>query len=335
MNKYNVLLTITGAVSADICIKSFKRMGCRIIGCDCHPKEWIVGSNEVDVFYQAPLIAEQEKYIQFIKNLCINENVSFVVPMIDVEVDLFAQHRAWFDKENIIICSSPQDTIKILRNKKLLSDFIKDNCPEINFIPTKYLKDVEYPEWNFPVVCKPYNGRSSQGLRFIYSKEEWEEFKNSADNNLYIVEPFIEGPIVMVEIVRQPFTGQTVAMTRRELMSTPHGLSTSVYIYQNEQLEENSKKLAEKLNIIGNVNFEYIMDHHGDYHFVECNPRFSAGCNFSCIAGYDIPENHLRCFMGKEIDKYLFKHTMVIARKYTEVLTRVDIDVPYCKTYHN
>lgn len=333
--KKNVLITITGAVSADIAIRSFRRMGFRIVGCDSHPKAWIVGSNEVDKFFQAPLVVEGDKYLQFIKDICIAENIGFVVPMIDIEVDLFSENREWFDQNGIKLCISGKMAISILRNKKSLSDFIRDNCPEIKHIPTLLLKDIDNLPWDFPVVCKPYNGRSSQGLRFIYSQEEWDEFRSTADKNLYIVEPFIEGPIVMVEIVRQPETGRSVAMCRRELMSTPHGLSTSVYLFEDKSLEERCKILADKIGIIGNVNFEFIMDPHGEFHFVECNPRFSAGCEFSCFGGYDIAENHLRCFMGQQIDEYHFKHTMVVARQYEEVVTAVDIEEPYCKTFHS
>ncbi len=329
-----VFLTVTGAVSADIATKSYRRMGFRIIGCDSHPKEWIVGSNEVDKFYQAPLISDSENYLNFIKDICIRENVSFIVPFIDLEVDLFSENRDWFDEHNIAICISPRESIAILRNKKKLADFIASECPEVKSIPTKLLREIDKLEWDFPVVCKPYNGRSSQGLKYIYNEEEWEEFRKTADKDLYIVEPFIEGPIVMVEIVRQPDPHKVVAMCRRELMSTPHGLSTTVYIFQDKSLEERSKVLADKLNIVGNVNFEYILDPQGEYHFVECNPRFSAGCEFSCIGGYECAENHIKCFMGEEIEDYHFKHNMVIARRYEEVLTSVGKEMPYCKTFH-
>lgn len=327
-----VFLTVTNAVSADIAIKSLKRMGYRLVGSDANPKEWVVGSNRVDAFYQAPLITNNDAYLAFIKDVCIKENVSFIMPFIDIEVDLFSDNREWFDENDIKICISPKEAISVLRNKKKLADFIAENCPEIVSIPTTILRDIDELEWEFPVVCKPYNGRSSQGLRYIHNQEEWEEFKKDADKDLYIVEPFIEGPIVMVEIVRQPDKHKVVAMTRRELMSTPHGLSTAVYLYQDKSLEERSKVLAEKIGIVGNVNFEYILDPKGVYHFVECNPRFSAGCEFSCFGGYDIIENHIKCFTGEEIEEYHFKHTMVIARQYEEVLTCVDKEMPYCDT---
>jgi len=239
MNK-TALLTVTGAVSADIVTRSLRRMGFKLIGCDSHPKEWIVGSNEVDVFYQAPLISDNEAYLAFIKEICIKENVAYILPFIDIEVDLFSENREWFDEHNIKLCMSGKETISILRNKKKLADFIAKECPDTRSIPTEILRDITELQWDFPVVCKPYNGRSSQGLRYIHNQEEWDEFRKEADKDLYIVEPFVDGPVVMVEIVRQPNTHKVVAMTRRELMSTPHGLSTTVYIYEDKELEESA-----------------------------------------------------------------------------------------------
>ncbi|MFQ9705363.1 MAG: ATP-grasp domain-containing protein [Enterocloster clostridioformis] len=53
----------------------------------------------------------------------------------------------------------------------------------------------------------------------------------------------------------------------------------------------------------GCVNMEFIEDRDGVYHMLECNPRFSGGVEFSCLAGYDCVTNHLRCFEGKEIEQ--------------------------------
>lgn len=328
------LITSTGSAAADIAIKSLKRMGFRVIGCNIYPREWIVESCEVDQFYQAPPISEGKVYLDFMKELCIRENVNYLLPMIDYEIDLFTTVREWFDEQGVVLCMSPNASLDILRNKKKLADFVAENCPKTKHIPTKILRDIEELEWDFPVVCKPYNGRSSQGLMYIYSQEQWRQFLATVNHDTYIVEPYIEGPIVMVETVRQPETNQIATMTRRELMSTPHGLSTTVLVFQDEKLEESTKILAEKLNVHGDVNFEYILDPQGVYHLVECNPRFSAGCEFSCMGGYDCIENHMKCFMGQPIEEYHFKHNMIIARKYEEYITAVDKEVEYCATKH-
>lgn len=330
----SVLVTSTGSVATDITMKSLKRMGYRVVGCNIYPKEWIVESCEMDGFYQIPPVAQSAEYLDAVKDICLKENIKFIFPMIDYEIDLFTKNRLWFEEHDVTLCISPDHSLEYTRNKVKLQNFVMENCPKTHAIPTKRLRDIDELEWDFPVVCKPYNGRSSQGLQFIYNEKEWEEFRQKADKDTYIVEPFIDGPLVMVEIVRQKTPHKVVAMTRREIMSTPHGCSLTVMVFQDKELEEASKELADKLDVLGDVNFEYILAKDGTYYLVECNPRFSAGCEFACIGGYDCIENHLKCFLGKEIEDYHFKHNMIIARKYEEYITAVDVDVPYFNTIH-
>lgn len=328
-----VLITSTGSVATDIVIKSLKRMGFRLVGCNIYPREWVVESCEMDAFYQAPPVAEKKKYLDFIKSVCQRENIKYIFPMIDYEIDLFNKNRPWFEENEIVLCMSPQKSLNIIRDKKKLADFVRVNCPNTLSIPTLRVNEINDLEWSFPVVCKPCNGRSSQGLKYIYTEQEWIDFLETEDKDNYIAEPFIEGPLVMVEVVRQKNPHRVVAMARRELLSTPNGCATAVYVFQDKELEENTKTLADKLDVLGDVNFEYILDRDGRYHLVECNPRFSAGCEFSCFGGYDYVENHMRCFTGKEIEEAHFRHSMVISRKYEEYITAIDIDVPYQKTY--
>lgn len=326
------LITSTGSVAADIVCKSLKRMGFRVVGCNIYPKEWIVESCEVSVFYQAPPVAKADEYLNFMKELCIKEKIQYLLPMIDYELDLLSVNRSWFDEHGITLCMSPTSTLDIIRNKKKLSDYVEKHCTFIKSIPTVYLKDIDQPEWTFPIVCKPNDGRSSQGLRYIHSLSEWNDFKATAENGKYIVEPFIDGPRVVVEVIRDAQHCKTVAMVRRELLSTPHGCSLTVLLYEDQSLENEVKQLADGLGIEGDVNFEFILDSDGIYHLIECNPRFSAGCEFSCMGGYDCVENHMKSFMGEEIEEYHFKHNMIIARKYEEYITATNVEVDYCKT---
>ena len=287
---------------------------------------------KMDEFYQAPPVSENEKYLDFIKELCMKENINYVYPMIDYEIDLLNKNRDWFESRSIVLCMSNKKSIDVIRNKKVLADFIGDKCRSTNSIPTLFLKDIEKLEWEFPIVCKPFDGRSSQGLQYLHDKKEWDDFTAYADKDKYIVQPYIEGPRIVVEIVRQKEPHKVVAMSRRELISTPHGCSLTVLVYQDRRLEKSARQLADALDVIGDVNFEYILDKNGNYHFIECNPRFSAGCEFSCMGGYDCVENHMKCFMGLEIEDYHFKHNMIIARQYEEYITAVDVDVPYKNT---
>ena len=60
----------------------------------------------------------------------------------------------------------------------------------------------------------------------------------------------------------------------------------------------------------------------GEY-YIECNPRFSGGVEFSCLVGYDCVSNHVRAFENKPIDEFKMLHETFIARKYEEYVTRI------------
>lgn len=319
-----VFVTSLGSVAADITIKSLKRLGHRVVGSDINPREYIADAMEVDAFYRAPYSADIENYLVFVEKVCAEQNVDYVFPMTDVDIDTFNANRERLERTGAIFCMSPKHALDIIRNKKTLAEFIDAHCPDIQTIETRKLVDCPENPFGYPVIVKPYDGRSSIGLHRIYCQNDWIAAMNEIeDPERYIVQPFVEGPIVMTEMCRNPESGKCVAVTREELLETSNYCGITVRTYQDKGLEERSKRLAAELDIRGSVNFEWILDPEGIYHFVECNPRFSAGAEFTVLAGYEVIANHLRCFQGKDIEDYTYRHQLIIARKYEEYITKV------------
>lgn len=104
LNKETILITSTGAIAADIVIKNLKKNKYRVAGCNIYPKEYVVDSCNVDVFYQIPPVSDNTNYLESIKDICIKEDVSYIFPMIDYEIDLLNINREWFNKHNITLC---------------------------------------------------------------------------------------------------------------------------------------------------------------------------------------------------------------------------------------
>lgn len=320
----NVLVTSIGSVAADVTIKALKRLGHRVVGADIYPREWVADAYNVDAFRRVPLVSDAESYLSSIHGICEEEDIDYLIPLIDPEVDLLNVSREWFDAHGVTLCISTKRSLDIIRNKKSLQDFVENEVPEINGIPTLMVNDVDKLPWGYPVVVKPYDGRSSQGREYVSSDEEWVTYKEKRADAKSIVEPFVSGPLVMVEVVRQDSTGKCVCVTRQELLSTPHGCATTVRVYPDPDLETASRVLAERLGINGCVNFEFIKHDDGRHFLVECNPRYSAGLEFSCLAGYDCVANHLDCFGGHEIDDFEMGFPIIVARKYEEYVTSVE-----------
>ena len=305
----NVLITAIGSFSADIAIKTcHEELGWRVVGCDIYPMEWIAQSMNVDVFYQAPRASQADEYMDFIKKVCEAEEIDYLLPSTDVEIDVLNARRGELPERTRLCISGPK-TIEICRDKKIFADKVR--CS----IPTEYLKNV--PEADYPVIVKPVNGRSSQGLKRIYTAEEYALARNDDEGDL-IVQPMIAGDIVTVDVVRHPKSRYVEVLPRVELLRTLAGAGTSVKIYRDSFLEDLCREIAEDLRIVGCVCFEFIHDPDGHYHIMECNPRLSGGVAFSVMAGYNFVKAHFDCFCADDIEVKPDIEEMYIARKYQE-----------------
>ena len=106
------LVTAIGSFSADAVIRTLRQEGWRIIGTDIYEADWVAAALMVDAFYQAPYASEEEKYIDFIRDICTREQVIRILPLIDVEVDALNRHRAEIETGDCRICMSPEKSIR-------------------------------------------------------------------------------------------------------------------------------------------------------------------------------------------------------------------------------
>lgn len=322
MRKDNILVTAIGAFAADIVIRTLQEHKYNVIGTDIYPMQWIANSRMVDCFYQVPEVKEKRKYIDTILNICKKENVRWIFPLTDVEVDVLNSCRRAFENLGIILCMSSYESIKICRDKRKTSEVLSD-MDGIEIIPQYTARDIVQEKVKLPIICKKIDGRSSQGLRKINHISEFKLFQKYNERDSYIIQPFIEGNILTVDVVRDAKHDSCIAVVRKELLRTLNGAGTSVYVFNDCELETLCKRIAKKLDIIGCVNFEFI-DTGKKRYFLECNPRFSGGVKFTCMSGYDCIMNHLFCFKGEKIEDEKEIVSQYIARKYDEYIMSVN-----------
>ena len=221
--------------------------------------------------------------MEAVLSICKKEQVEALIVLLDVELDVWNDCRELLAEQKVILCASGPEAISLCRDKRKLFLYLEDKMPGC-LIPTFSLSECSPEALSYPAVCKPYNGRSSQGLKCVGSQEQLELFLSHTDVKDYIVQPKIEGLVVTVDVCRQA---------------------------------------ADALGVTGCVNFEFIEGSDGVYHMLECNPRFAGGVEFSCMAGYDCVINHLRCFTGEDIEPSDNITGMYIARKYEEYITKI------------
>lgn len=318
----NILVTAIGSFSGDIVIKNLKKEGHYVIGCDIYPREWIIDARNVDLFYQAPYVVEVEKYLQFINHICITNDIDFVIPLTDPEVELLSKYKQRIESNGAILCTSDYETISLCRDKYKLPIFLAEHGID-NLINTYLLDEVDIKTIKYPIYAKPRSGRSSQGCMMINDEIDLKYLMKKKKNEEYIVQPYINGKIITVDVVRDQSTGLVTSIPRRELLRNKSGAGLTVEIFNSDYLNNVCKKVSSILNIYGTINIEFI-EYNNRYYLLEINPRFSGGVEFSYIAGYNLIIQHLNCFRNIPIETLCNIHKMIISKKYEEYITWED-----------
>jgi carbamoyl-phosphate synthase large subunit len=314
------LVTAIGSFSADAVIASLKRSHVsRVIGCDIHPASWIPTSPSVDAFYQVPLASDAALYIDALTDIIRKETVDYIIPLTDPEIDCLSMHRLSIEQHGAKLCIAPDKAVAICRDKLALYEFFKTS-PNIRVIPT-----FEAAQWSpslcpLPIIAKPRNGRSSEGIFTCDTAEELQVRQRKLHQ--YVVQPLLKGDIFTVDLIRHNARDKSFAIARKELIRTKNGAGISVEVSCNTPLVTATQYAGKQLGINGCVNMEYIVS--GDEYFLmDINPRFSAGIAYSVLAGYDMVMSHINCFNGGNIQDPIAVRTMTIVKALTDVVTRV------------
>jgi carbamoyl-phosphate synthase large subunit len=298
-----ILITAIGSTSAPIVLELLSNSGNnRIVGADIYPEQWQGYKSFLSKFHQVPKAINQN-YIDEILRICLENQVEYIIPLTDPEVDVLSENRKLFEKKNIVLCISDKNTISQCRDKSMVETIFK-NSKKVPVIESLSIDNMKYP-----LIAKPKKGRSSEGLFLLKNERQL----SLVDVDNYIFQPYIEGCIFTVDVIRDK-KENCVSVPRQELTRTSNGAGITVEIKRNYLLEQFAKTIASELNILGCVNIEFIFDGK-TYYLMDINPRFSAGVGFSCIAGYDFITNHLKCFQNNTIAELKELKEGILSRK--------------------
>lgn len=301
--KPSILITAIGTMAATTIALELRKASepYKLIGADCNPAYEIVSSKDVDEFYQFPIAVEnQEKYLKFVLYFCQKHNVRFLFAVIDEEIVNYSKNRELFEKIDVNLCIPNHDLIMTCHYKDVFSKWIWKTFPEIAIRSFGSLKEIG--EKTFPVFVKPVVGRASNGCSIVKDFEELSVILNERsieEASEILVQEYVQGEVVAVDIVRNAKTCQVTIVQRLELLRNKNGCGVAVEIIRDEILEKICMDLAESMNLNGVINAEFFRRGR-DFKIIEINPRFSAGIGFSCLAGCEMVLDALKIAEGKE-----------------------------------
>lgn len=320
-NKERVLVTAIGTMNSTTIISELKNADeCYyIIGADINERHCIANSIEVDEYYQFPsVLNNREEYASFVLSFCIEHRIEYVFCVIDEEVEVLAKNRQRFEEEGILLCLANTDAIVTCHYKNLFAEWSEKEIPE--YCIKRFVHYDKIKESDFPVFIKPIEGRASIGCKKINNRKELELYVNQWDK--FVVEEFVEGDIIAVDIVRNNKTKDFEVAQRLELLRNSNGCGIAVQIVDNKRIREACERIALKLDLNGVINVEFFLTKGGPK-VIEVNPRLPAGIAYSCRAGLDVVMNALRIARGESCRFSPIKVGAYYAKRYETYETSI------------
>ncbi len=267
MNKRNVLATgIGGDVGQSVlkCLKEINGDFC-LVGFDADP--FAAGRELVETFYRAPLVKDSEKYFNFVKKILDEEDIAYVLPITEIEIEFFDKYRDHF--ENVTVLINKHDIIATFLDKYETVEFFKRNNLAY---PKTYLIEDYNKELEYPFILKPRKGCGSRGLLVVNDAEEYNFLRKRTKNH------------IVQEIVGTEDEEYTVTVfsTGKEIYSIAFkrilgygGLSKVAQLVHDGRLHILAENIAKFSSLEGSLNIQCRKTDSGYIPF-EVNPRFSS-----------------------------------------------------------
>jgi len=245
-----------------------------------------------DGFFQAPHVTDQH-YILFLKQMCVENSISLIIPTIDTELLVLSRHREDFLKFGVNIIISDTCLIEACRNKNYTASLLNDI-----YIETPVIYDKN--NLTFPCFVKPYDGSSSEGALSLSDKSMLtvEMFDNPKNMYMELVPNSYDEYTVDIYFDRNGILKSLVPRLRIETRAgeISKGLTEKGIVY--DYLKD---KISNLKGVRGCVTLQlFVSLEHKRFKAIEINPRFGGGYPLSYAAGANYPKMLIQEYILEE-----------------------------------
>ena len=237
-----------------------------------------------------------ENYISQLLDICKKNEIGMIVPTIDTELLVLAENKKLFNDNDIIVCVSDLDFIKVCRDKRNTGDFLEKHNIRVP-------KAVDKNNPTFPLFAKPYDGSLSTNLHYIKNAEE-------------LTQDILDDPklLFMEYIDKETYKEYTIDMyygtdncvkciVPRERIKIRAGEINKGRTVKCPLMDYIKERLDKIEGCIGCICIQVFFNPlTEDVVGIEINPRFGGGYPQSYAAGGNYPEMLIKeYFLGEKI----------------------------------
>lgn len=227
-------------------------------------------------------------YVDTILDICRENGINVVTPLIDVEIEILAAAANKFREEGILLLTPSEHTARICYNKYEFYKYLTSkNIPTALTYASleEFEKGLLAGDISFPVFMKPVCGCGSIGAHKVDNIEQLRrDWSASEESN--VIQEFMSGKESDVDLYVDTVSRQPIAIFAKHKIIKGLGGTSQSISFKDKKLEELVIKLCSIFEFNGPVDIE-LFEKDGRYFVSEINPRFSGAYLHAYGVGID------------------------------------------------
>jgi carbamoyl-phosphate synthase large subunit len=316
-----VMVTAAGSAPAVAVIQALRQQSeipVRVVAADMDPLS--VGFHLTPERALIPAASDPD-FIPRVLQVCQQHDVTVLFPIIDEELQTFADHAPAFRESGIQVVTNAPETVRVAKDKWLTYLWCRRHGVRM---PRTWTPAQREHSLSFPVMVKPRAGRGSVGVHLVRSERELED--ELARGGDLIIQEYVEGPEFTVDILTDP-EGRVLSAVPRERLMTKAGMCVKGRTVSRPQLLELSVHVAEAFPLTPRGNLQFKQSRRdGEYYLIEVNPKFGAGLPITIAAGVNMPLLLLKILQGERVAPMVgqFRSDLVMLRHWAEIFVAAE-----------
>ena len=261
------------------------------------------------------------EYIEQLLAIVRRYAVDLLVPTVDLDLRLLAEHKSRFEELGCRVLVSEPDVIDTCQDKRRTFDFLMRNgldSPATMSVRAALAAD-RRGELKWPCFLKRWDGYAGLDNAVVHDRSALRFFAKRIPNP--ICQEFVEGKEYTCDAYVD-FDRRVRCVVPRLRIEIRSGEVSKGRVVKDPRIMAEAKRVTELLGAgPGVITLQLFLTDDGRIRFNEVNPRFGGGAPLSIQAGADFPKWILQELMGKppQIEFDGFTDGLVMLRYDAEV----------------
>ena len=261
------------------------------------------------------------RYIGQLLSIVRRYGVRLLVPTVDLDLRLLAEHKPRFERLGCRVLVSDPQVIDVCQDKRRTCAFLQRHGFETPLTRSarSALAADRRGELAWPCFLKPWDGHAGKGSTIVRDRQELLFYAKRVPNA--ICQEYVEGTEYTCDVYVD-FERRVRCVVPRERLEVRSGEVSKARVVKDPRMMAEAARLIERLGAgPGVVTLQLIQTRAGRLEIIEVNPRFGGGVPLSIRAGADFPKWILQELAGKRprIGFDAFQDGLVMLRYDAEV----------------